>query len=61
MKRKINIGFAPSVNFSKVTLDLVDHEIEFETEAQFEAEVARLYGRLSLMCKNQFELWGKMK
>jgi len=46
MIRKVNIGLAPSRNFDKVTLEILEEPIEFDTEEEFKAKVRRLFAIL---------------
>lgn len=40
---KLNIGLALSRNFDKVTLEMVDEPIEYETEEQLRAQIRQRY------------------
>lgn len=59
MKTKLNLGFAPSQNFNKVNIELLDYEIEYESDIGFQKEVRRLYKLLRREAQHQFEEWEK--
>lgn len=43
---KINIGLALSRNFDKITLEMIDEPVEYETDEEFRAKVRRIFGIL---------------
>lgn len=47
MKRKINIGASLSRNYNTAKLEILEEEIEFETEVEFNQKVQRLFSQVN--------------
>ena len=43
MKRKVNVGLAIAKNFNKVTFEILDEEVEYKDEIDFEAKIKQLF------------------
>lgn len=46
MESKFNIGLAPSRNFDKVTLEMVEEKIEYGSEEEMRAKIRKIFGIL---------------
>ena len=53
--KKVNIGLALSRNFQKVTLEMSDEEIEFETYEEFQAGVRKRFKLLRDLIEEEFK------
>lgn len=56
MKRKINIGINESRNYSSVKLEVLDEEIEFENDEEFNAKCRVIYNILRAEIDLQFRI-----
>lgn len=54
-KSKINVGLSLSRNFDKVTLDMIDEPIEYESENEFKAEVRKRFRLLRAEVEKEFQ------
>ncbi len=54
MERKLNIGIAPSRNFDKVTIEILDEKITFEHEDEFKAKVSSIFDILNDIVDKEF-------
>lgn len=54
---KVNLGFAPSKNYNKVNIELLDHEIDFEDDISFMKETRRLFKLIRDEARHQFDKW----
>jgi len=59
MKTKVNLSFNPSLNYNKVSIELLDHEIEYEDDMGLKKELRFLFQVLRDECMRQFEEWQK--
>jgi len=58
--RKVNIGLAPSRNYDKITLEVLEEPIEFENEEEFKAKVRKVFAILRKEVEIQFsQIQGK--
>lgn len=53
---KCNIGLAPSRNYDKVTLEILEEPIEYETDEELKAKIRRIFTLLRAEVNLQFEL-----
>ena len=61
MKRKVNLGVCPSRNFNKANVEILEEEIEFETEEEFQRKCFDIMGRLRTIADSQLEFMGMKK
>lgn len=52
--RKVNIGLAPSRNYDKITLEVLEEPIEFTNEEEFKAKVRKIFSILREEVEIQF-------
>lgn len=57
MKTKVNIGLTPSKNYQKVNIELLEHEIEYESDLDFQKELRRLFKLIRAEALHQLESW----
>ena len=55
MNTKINIGLALSRNFDKVTLEMLDEPVAYESEEEFRAGVRKRFKLLREEVEKEFE------
>lgn len=52
---KVNFGMALSKNFQKVTLDILDEPIEYESEPELRAKIRKTYTLLREECQKELD------
>ena len=55
MKSKLNIGLALSKDYQKVTCELIEEEIEYESDAELKAKVRQKFAIMKDEINLQFE------
>jgi hypothetical protein len=55
MKSKMNIGLAISRNFSKVTLEILDEDVEYQTPDELRSKVQKIFDVLRDEVEVEFE------
>jgi len=55
MKSKLNIGLALSKDYQKVTCELIEEEIEYESDAELKAKVRQKFKIMKDEINLQFE------
>ena len=51
---KLNIGLAPSRNFDKVTLEMVEEPIEYDTDEELKAKIRQKFALLNAEVELEF-------
>ncbi len=54
MISKFNIGLAPSRNFDKVTLEMVEESIEYESDEELKAKIRQKFALLNAEVELEF-------
>ena len=52
---KVNFGMALSKNFQKVTLDIMDEPIEYESDSELRAKIRKTYTLLREECQKELD------
>ena len=53
-KSKFNIGVSPSRNFDKITLELIEEEIEYENDEELKAKIRQKFSLLNAEVELEF-------